>query len=252
MHIKNTVSTIAIEHITVVIPVYNEQAYIRQCLEALMRQTLKPDVILIVNNNSTDSTVQIAEEYPQVRIISESAQGICAATKTGIDAAARFGGIVFRCDADSQPEPTWIEEVMQSFKASEDVIAVTGPGVPYDTGRIGKALFSFLYMKPYFFLTGLALGTKPLFGSNFAVRASVWEKVSSKTHLTSHQDIHDDIDISYHLMDQGVIRYCKNLRMPISARPFRSPHKMPGRYMAGFRSVFLHWPEQAPWKRFIK
>jgi hypothetical protein len=37
--------------------------------------------------------------------------------------------------------------------------------------------------------------------------------------------------------------------MPISARPFRSLPKLIRRYKIGFKSIFIHWPEQAPWKR---
>lgn len=239
-------------HISVVVPAYNEQEYIRHCLDALSRQTVQPDIIYIVDNNSTDATVQIAKEYPSVQVITEPVQGICAATKTGLDTAAKHDGIILRCDADSRPEATWVEKLSHTFEQNVHIAAITGPGVPYDTGRVGRLLFSYFYMKPYFFFTKLALGVKPLFGSNLAIRASSWKTISSQTHLAQHQDIHDDIDISYHLVDRGVMYYDKHLRMPISARPFRSPRTIPTRYAAGFRSIFLHWPSQAPWKRHIK
>lgn len=239
-------------HISVVIPVYNEQEYIESCLDAISKQTLKPDEIFIVDNNCTDETIRRARKYPGVHIVKETKQGICAATKAGLDAAAEKGGIVLRCDADSQPSVNWVAEVVEHLQSHPKVIAVTGPGVVYDTNKLGKILFSYVYMKPYFALIKLALGTKPLFGSNFAIRASAWKNISHTTHLADHQDIHDDIDISYHALKHGVIQYMPSLYMPISVRPFRSPASMPKRYMAGFRSVFIHWPQQAPWKRYIK
>jgi glycosyltransferase involved in cell wall biosynthesis len=236
-------------HISVIIPVYNEEDLIAECLDALLLQTVQPDVIYIVDNNSTDTTVSIAKKYPTVTIIQETVQGICAATQTGLDAAAIMGGLLLRCDADSRPPIHWVEKVAATFNDTNDTIAVTGPGVPYGVPKLLQWAFDVLYMQPYFKLVGLALGGTPLFGSNFAIKADVWRVVSTKTHLTAHQDIHDDIDISYHIRHLGRTHYDTSLRMPISARPFRSVRKLIQRYKAGFKSIFIHWPQQAPWRR---
>ena len=236
-------------HISVIIPVFNEEKLITACLDALSKQTRQPDTIYIVDNNSTDTTVRIAQKYKHVVIIKESVQGICAAAKTGLDEAALNDGILLRCDADSRPPYDWLEKVEATFNGSSEIIAVTGPGVPYGVPKLLKTLFGFFYMKPYFVFVGLALGNTPLFGSNFAIRAETWRAVSSETHLATHQDIHDDIDISYHIRDFGRTFYDPSLQMPISARPFRSLPKMIVRYKIGFKSIFIHWPEQAPWKR---
>jgi glycosyltransferase involved in cell wall biosynthesis len=236
-------------HISVIIPVFNEERLITACLDALMNQTKLPDSIYIIDNNSTDATISIAKKYPFVIIIQEPVQGICAATKTGLDTAASHGGLLLRCDADSQPPIDWVETVVASFNDSTDIIAVTGPGVPYGVPKLLQWLFDLAYMKPYFKLVGLALGGTPLFGSNFAIKADIWQTVSSKTHLATHQDIHDDIDISYHIRSLGRTNYDKSLRMPISARPFRSVPKLARRYKAGFKSIFIHWPQQAPWRK---
>jgi glycosyltransferase involved in cell wall biosynthesis len=235
-------------HVSVVIPVYNEEKLIKKCLDSLTRQMRTPDEVYIVDNNSTDSSIEIARQYSFVTIVHESRQGICIAAKTGLDEAVQHEGILIRCDADCHPNPDWIEKIVANFNDSDDVAAVTGPGVAYDTNKIGQRLFDWFYMKPYFHFVGLALGNKPLFGSNFAIRSSIWKEISDKTHLTEHQDIHDDIDISYHIKKKGSIYYDSTLVMPISARPFQSFTKMLKRYAAGFRSIFIHWPEYAPWK----
>jgi glycosyltransferase involved in cell wall biosynthesis len=240
---------ITARHISVIIPVFNEERLITACLDALMNQTKLPDSIYIVDNNSTDATISIAKKYPTVTIIKETVQGICAATKTGLDTAASHGGLLLRCDADSQPPINWVEKVAATFNDTNNTIAVTGPGVPYGVPKPLQWVFDVLYMQPYFKLVGLALGGTPLFGSNFAVKADAWRAISSKTHLAAHQDIHDDIDISYHIRSLGRTNYDKSLRMPISARPFRSVPKLVRRYKAGFKSIFIHWPQQAPWRR---
>jgi glycosyltransferase involved in cell wall biosynthesis len=232
--------------VSVVVPVYNEERFIEDCLKALAAQERRPDTVYIVDNNSTDLSIDIARSYSFVTIIQELNQGICIATKTGLDAAAESSDIILRCDADSRPGSDWIRKVVETFEPNT-MVAITGPGVVYDTNEANKVLFDTFYMKPYFFFVGLALRTKPLFGSNFAIRASVWRAVSEQTHLSKHQDIHDDIDISYHVAQKGAIHYDKSLKMPISARPFKSPLKMMTRYRMGFKSIFIHWPDQAPW-----
>lgn len=236
------------QYISVVIPVYNEEEFVVRCLESLAHQSRLPNRIYIIDNNSTDASKSIATQFDTVTVIHERIQGICAATKTGLDKAATHGGLILRCDADCVPPVDWVEKIEKTFKTHDAIAAVTGRGVAYDVGWIQRILIDVFYMRPYFIFTGLALSGIPLFGSNFGIRADVWRTISNKTHLHEHQDIHDDMDISYHLTAR--VYYDRALVMPISARPFRNFKKMIARYKAGFKSVFIHWPSQAPWKRF--
>ena len=232
-------------HISVVVPAYNEAEMIETCFEALSSQSRQPDVVYVIDNNSTDQTRDVAEKYDAV-VVSEPIQGICAATHAGFEAASQHNGIILRCDADCRPNRDWIEKVEAIFDANPGAAAVTGPGEAYDVGMIKAALIDFLYMKPYFVFVKFALGRKPLFGSNFGIRSEAWKHISASTHLRMRQNIHDDIDISYHI--KGSILFSEDIKMPISARPFKSVKSLIKRYAAGFRSILIHWPEQAPWK----
>lgn len=232
--------------IAVVIPAYNEEHFLKQCLDALDTQIVKPDVVYVVDNNSTDGTARIAKSYSFVTVLKEPVQGICAATKRGMDEAGNTSDIILRCDADSRPNRDWIEKTMHAFRSSRSIGAVTGPGIFYDTSKWKAVFFYVTYMLPYFLSVGLAVGKVPLFGSNMAIRADVWREMSNKTHLTDRQDLHDDIDMTYHLPETTRVKYVAGLRMPISARPFRSLRSMKKRYTAGFASVKAHWPEHSP------
>jgi len=234
-------------HLSVIIPVFNEDDFIVQCLDAFAKQTVQPDVIYIIDNNSSDSTVAKAQQYANVTVLQEPVQGICATVKKGFDYATRHDGLMLRCDADCRPNPDWIEKVVNLYQQNEGIVAITGPGVAYETSPLKAALIDWFYMKPYFLFVGLAMGQPPLFGSNMTISASAWRRLGTATHLSSHQNIHDDIDISFHLNDLGERLYDPTLLMPMSARPFRSIAKMNQRYMAGFRSIFIHWPKMAPW-----
>ena len=54
--------------VSVVIPVYNEEKYIKNCLESLMKQEEKPDEIIVVDNNCTDETINIVKKYNGIKI----------------------------------------------------------------------------------------------------------------------------------------------------------------------------------------
>src|SRR5690606_36189286 len=102
--------------------------------------------------NSTDNSVVLAKQFPFVTVIQESKQGICATTKAGLDVAARNNGIILRCDADSRPEPDWVERMVEIFRFDPKTVAATGPGVSYDAPRMLGSLIDVLYIKPYFTL----------------------------------------------------------------------------------------------------
>jgi glycosyltransferase involved in cell wall biosynthesis len=240
------------ERIAVVIPAYNEEAYLRYCLDALSVQTVQPDTVFVVDNNSTDATAEVAQSYAFVTLLHEPVQGICAATKHGLDVAGQTHDILFRCDADCRPEPNWIEKVLSTLNEGSDIGAVTGPGIFYDTSRWKAAFFYSTYMLPYFWSVGLAAAKVPLFGSNMAIKAEAWKYISIQSHLTQRQDLHDDIDMTYHFPEAYKIRYERRAAMPISARPFRSLRSMKKRYEAGFASVKAHWPEQSPYVLYEK
>lgn len=231
--------------ISVVIPAYNEELQITDCLESLVRQSRPADEIIVVDNNSTDQTAAFAAASG-AKVVSESRQGIWAAASTGYDAAA--GDIIARCDADSRLPVDWLVRIEESFDADPKLGAVTGPGVFYDTGVIGRRAAAIWYMRAYFLTVGAALAHPPLFGSNMAMRRSLWTEVRGETHV-DREDIHDDIDLSYHIGRHGRIRYDNNLKVGISYRPMRALGGLPGRYTKGFRSIFIHWPQEAPWIR---
>ena len=217
----------------------------------LARQTRPVDVVYVIDNNSDDRSMDIARAYPFVTIVHESTQGICASTKKGFDVAAKNGGVILRLDADCRPNADWVSRITSVLERDNSVIAVTGMGEAYDANSFVKFMITMFYMRPYFFLVGSTLGQKPLFGSNFAIRAESWKSISTHTHLASRQDIHDDMDISFHLLGKGKVVYDRSIRMPISSRPFRASFpKLIDRYVIGFRSIFIHWPQQTPWKNW--
>src|SRR5690348_7890348 len=99
--------------ISVVIPAYNEEDYIENCLKSLMRQEVMPDEIIVVNNNSTDRTEEIVKKYPVI-LITEKKKGTIAARNAGFDMAK--GNIIVRTDADTVVPTNWIKKIKEDFQ----------------------------------------------------------------------------------------------------------------------------------------
>lgn len=90
--------------LSVIVPVYNAERYIRECLDSLLKQDVPTEdyEILCVNDGSRDGSLKILREYeanyPNVVVIDQSNSGVCAARNAGLDRAG--GEFVWFVDAD--------------------------------------------------------------------------------------------------------------------------------------------------------
>ena len=93
--------------LSMIVPAYNAEAAIGQCLDSLLAQRLAvSSEIIVVNDGSTDGTARILEKYatrPEIKMISQRNRGPSAARNAGLDAAV--GKYVFFLDADDFVEP---------------------------------------------------------------------------------------------------------------------------------------------------
>jgi glycosyltransferase involved in cell wall biosynthesis len=204
--------------ITVVIPALNDAAMLRECLAALAVQSRPADEILVVDNGSTDDTAAVARAGG-ARVINEPRRGIFPATAAGFSAAR--SDLLARLDADSVPESDWLQRIETAFDEAPDLAALTGPGKFYGSNRVVHWLGEHLYIGGYFWSMQILLGHPPLFGSNLALRATVWQRVRDTVH-SELADVHDDLDLSYHLEPGMRVRFDRSLVVGISARPFRT------------------------------
>ncbi len=231
--------------ISVVVPAYNEEEVLPACIEALLSQTRTPDEIIIVDNNSSDRTAEVARSYG-VRVIVEPQQGIMPAVYRGVSESK--GDIIARCDADSIVPSDWIERIEKKMQARPEAAGVTGPGDFYGTNRIRARLAQVWYMYAYFLLVGSALANWPIFGSNCALRRTAWDAIADEVHR-ERTDIHDDMEISAHIQPTQPIVFMPTLVVGISARALRQ-NDMQRRYRYGWNTLALHWPSHSPWRRW--
>jgi cellulose synthase/poly-beta-1,6-N-acetylglucosamine synthase-like glycosyltransferase len=110
--------------VTIVIPAYNAEKTIAECLTAVQDQDWGNDTeVILVNDGSTDKTAEIAATFSGVKVITTPNGGAPRATNVGISAARR--DIVVSVDSDAMLDRGWPEKVMPWFDDPE-VGAVCG------------------------------------------------------------------------------------------------------------------------------
>jgi glycosyltransferase involved in cell wall biosynthesis len=234
------VSTLA-----VVIPALDDAEMLRAALAALAAQTRPVDEIIVVDNGSTDDTAQVARAGG-ARLLFQPQRGIMSASATGYDAAR--SELIARIDADSRPPADWAERVVAEFESSPSIGVLTGPGSFYGPRSWANWLGERVYIPAYFHIVGPWLGGPPIFGSNFIMRASVWNEVRESVHRNDPH-VHDDLDLALHLPLDVVVRYDETLRVGVSARPLESWQGIGRRLAWAYHTFAVHWPEASPWGR---
>lgn len=114
--------------VSVIIPIYNAESYLRQCMDAVVAQTLKEIEIICVNDGSTDHSEEILREYEEkdarVHVIIQKNGGAGAARNAGLKVAK--GQYLSFLDADDFFEPDMLEVAYQKAEESKAQIVVFG------------------------------------------------------------------------------------------------------------------------------
>ena len=112
--------------VSLIIPVYNVEKYIRQCLESVVSQTFKDIEVLIIDNNSSDNSIQIIQEfaakYSNFKIYKRIGGGLGGARNEGIKHAS--GEYLVFLDSDDYIKPNAIEQLVKT--AEENAADMVG------------------------------------------------------------------------------------------------------------------------------
>lgn len=201
--------------ISIVIPVYNEEGYLKACLDSIAKQTVQPDEVIVVDNNSTDNTVKLVKNYSFVKLIYEKRQGVLYASRKGFDTARC--DIIGRIDADTRLLPDWVAHIKDVFSTDKEITAVSGAVSFYDVPVPRLGLFIDKSMRKIMWRIGVREKAVFLSGSNMALRRKAWQDIRTK--VCERRDIHEDLDLAIHLYNAGyVVAFDENLVAMISLR----------------------------------
>ncbi len=183
--------------ISVVVLAFNEEAYIGDCLNAIYKQTRKPDEVIVVDNNSTDRTLEVATKFKGVKVVKESQQGIVFARNRGMGSAK--GDLLVRMDADTVLDPSWIEQTERKLLESKaEGISTYIKFYDGKETKLGSRWINWHFFK----LNKLFTGVDVLMGSNMMLTRSAWNRISPN--LTMRTDVMEDFDMAVQMNLQNL------------------------------------------------
>ena len=203
-----------------VVPAYNEDAYLGDCIEAILREPAGLEAlteIIVVNNASTDGTRAVAERYPRVYVVDEPRKGLTYARQAGFLASS--GTLVANVDSDSRLPAGWVDRVLREFRRDGGLVAVSGPLHYYDlTPKQRRAVWVFYGLAWATYATNrylLRVGSM-VQGGNFVVSRSALEKIGGFNLGISFYG--EDTDIARRMHQVGEVLFTFDLKMRSSAR----------------------------------
>ena len=203
--------------ISVVIPAYNEEKLLPQCLDSLNRQDYRGDYeIIVVDNDSADATARIATEFG-ARVVSCPERGVAYARQAG--AQATLGEIIVQADADTLYPADWLSRIARHFTTDQKSAALAGVYVYQDGPRWAWLEYSARYLLN---MAGVLLLRRPVAipGANFAFRREAFMATEGYNPEALYPD---QWGISYSLSRRGKVAYVRTLKVFTSTRRVQEP-----------------------------
>lgn len=128
--------------VSVVIPVYNNEAYIEKCLRSVMKQTFRDLEIIVVNDGSTDGSAEIlwrlCEEDPRIFLINQDNAGVSVARNRGVVSAS--GEYLTFIDGDDYVAPDYIERLYESAQKQKAGMILCGLTYVDEKGNVLRTI----------------------------------------------------------------------------------------------------------------
>ena len=108
--------------ISVIVPIYQVEAYLEECLDSILNQTYRQLEIILIDDGSTDRCGEICDRYAsrdsRIKVIHQTNQGLSAARNAGMDIA--IGEYISFIDSDDYIVPQYYEKMLEGFKQYPD------------------------------------------------------------------------------------------------------------------------------------
>ena len=112
--------------VSIIVPVYNAAKYLNRCLNSVVNQTYSNLEIILINDGSTDASLNICKEYAEndkrIILVDKINEGVSIARNTGIKESS--GDFIAFLDADDWIAPNYIEQLMKPFENENIDISV--------------------------------------------------------------------------------------------------------------------------------
>lgn len=115
------------ELISIIVPIYNTEKYLRQCLDSILNQTYTNFEVLLVNDGSTDSSGMICQEYVEndsrFRYFEKENGGASSARNLGLERSG--GAYITFIDSDDWVEPNYLDVLYTALKENDTDVAIS-------------------------------------------------------------------------------------------------------------------------------
>ncbi len=183
--------------ISVVICAYNAERTMDACLASL-RQLRYPNFeVIIVNDGSTDRTLEISQRYPEMKLISQENKGLSVARNVGMENAD--GDIIAYTDSDCVVDPDWLTYLAYRFVHS-GFVAVGGPNLPPPEDSVVASCVAAAPGGPTHVLVDDEVA-EHIPGCNMAFTKAALLEVGGFDPL--HRAAGDDVDLCWKLQNNG-------------------------------------------------
>lgn len=122
--------------ISIIIPIYNVERYLRQCIDSILAQTFTDFELLLIDDGSPDGCPAICDEYAEkdarIRVFHKQNGGVTSARNKGLNNAN--GNWIIYIDGDDWIEPTYVEELYNTAINNEADIAICAFRFVYEDG----------------------------------------------------------------------------------------------------------------------
>lgn len=182
--------------VSIIVPSYNIESYVGQCIESIIAQTYQDWELLLVNDGSTDRTGRICDEYAEndgrIRVLHKKNGGLVSARKAGLREAR--GEYIFYLDGDDWVTPDALETLCTCAKRENadiviaDYIHVDGEKEKYMSQEIREGLYTKEDLYKEFYPRMLFTGEYYAFG----IEPALDVKIIKKSILFSNQVQVDD------------------------------------------------------------
>lgn len=110
--------------VSVIVPVYNGEVYMEQCIQMLQNQSYPRIELIVVDDGSTDRSVAIVEQHPEVKLVQQENLGVSTARNRGLSVAT--GDFVHFLDVDDMVNESFYQNMVQALLKSNTDMACSG------------------------------------------------------------------------------------------------------------------------------
>ena len=171
--------------VSVIIPVYNVEKYLRECIDSVLKQTYENVEVILVDDGSTDTSKKICREYEKkdsrITVVCQENAGASAARNKGLEFAS--GKYIYFLDSDDWLECTAFEQLFNYInQENAEVVFFNALSIDKDTGKVSDKHYN--HKETYITEEGYKVLKKRVLNKEF--RVTPWSMFFRKAFLDEH------------------------------------------------------------------